>query len=321
MTEPTPHPNPPLPPLPTRDPAGHKGVFGTVLVIGGCARPGARMIGAPALAARSALRAGAGLVKILAPEPVLDGVLAMTPSATGRALPVDDSGDLIPHLAAEVFDELSEHAEAVVIGPGLGEGEGARSLTLRALGLTERPVIADADALNLLSSTLGYAQDLRAPAILTPHPGEFRRLAQALRITADPTDPATRPGAAERMAQRLGCVVVLKGAGTVVSDGLRTWVCGRGHACLGTAGTGDVLAGLIGGLAAQFVAPGARAIGGFELPRPKLKPLDLFDAARLGVEAHAIAGERWSESRGADAGLLAQELADELPAVLTALRG
>lgn len=309
-----------LPPLPPRDPTGHKGTFGTAAVVGGCAMEGSRMFGAPALAAHAALRSGCGLAKIIAPEPVLDRAISLTPSATGRALPVDDNRDLVPHLAAEMFDESAADADVIVVGPGLGPGEGARSVVLRAMGQTETPVVVDADGLNLLAGVPDYAGDLRAQSVMTPHPGEFRRLAEPLKIGHDPTDRASRPAAAERMAQRLGCVVVLKGAGTVVSDGLRTWVCGRGHACLGTAGTGDVLAGLIGGLIAQFVAPGPRAAGPIELPKPAQKPLDLFDAARLAVEAHAIAGEQWAEARGADAGMLADELADMLPGVLASMR-
>jgi NAD(P)H-hydrate epimerase len=278
------------------------------------------MVGAPALVARAALRAGAGLAKVLAPEPVLDTVLSLIPSATGRALPVDERGDIVPHLAAEIFDDAADQADALVVGPGLGRGDGARALVHRVMGQPDRPVIADADALTLLAATPDFALDLRAPAVLTPHPGEFARLAAALRIDADPVNPDARPAAAERLAQRLGCVVVLKGAGTVVTDGLRTWVCERGHACLATAGTGDVLAGLIAGLIAQFVPSGPRAIGSVTLAHPPGRPLDLFDAARLGVQAHALAGEQWASSGRADAGLLAEELADGLSAVLTLMR-
>jgi NAD(P)H-hydrate repair Nnr-like enzyme with NAD(P)H-hydrate dehydratase domain len=100
---------------------------------------------------------------------------------------------------------------------------------------------------------------------------------------------------------------VLKGAGTVVSDGIKTWTCKHGHPCLGTAGTGDVLSGLLGGLIAQFAAD-------------ENGPLSLYDAARIAVQAHAIAGEQWARDRGAAAGLLAAELADELPRVLEGMR-
>jgi ADP-dependent NAD(P)H-hydrate dehydratase len=311
----------PLPPLPARDPEGHKGTFGTVCVVGGCALRESRMFGAPALAARAALRAGAGLAKFTVPSPVLDSAVALTPSATARGLPTDDDGRLIAHEAAEVFDTAASDADAIVIGPGFGPSHaGAASLTIRALAHAECPVVADADALNALAETPDFWLDLRAAAVFTPHPGEFRRLAEPLRLRGDPTDQSDRPALAAAMAQRLGVILVLKGAHTVVSDGLRTWVCERGHPCLATAGTGDVLAGLIGGLAAQFVAPGPRSVGGVELPRPAKKPLDLYDATRLGVQAHAIAGEAWARDHDATGGLLAEELADALPGVLESLR-
>lgn len=312
---------PPLPALPTRDPTGHKGTFGTVAVVGGCALADTRMFGAPALSARAALRAGAGLAKLVVPEPLLDACVARTPSATARGLPTHADGALIAHKAAEVFDDAVATADALVIGPGLGPPHtGATTLTLRALGQSDVPVIADADALNALAATPDFQPDLRASAVFTPHPGEFRRLAETLRITGDPTDPAHRPAAAEAMALRLGVIIVLKGHNTVVSDGLRTWICERGHACLATAGTGDVLAGLIGGLTAQFVAPGPRTIGSVELPKPPGKALNLFDAARLAVQAHAIAGETWAVEQSASGGMLAAELADLLPSVLEELR-
>ena len=310
-----------FPVLPPRDRTGHKGTFGTMCVVGGCGMPGSRMFGAPALAARAGLRAGCGLARLLVPEPTVDAAISLVESATAIGLAVDADGALVPHECAEVFDSAIEHADSVVIGPGLGPaGAGVCGLVLRALGQEQVPVVVDADGLNALASVPGFQLEIRASAVLTPHPGEFQRLAGALNIAADGTDSKARPGAAEAMARRLGCVVVLKGAGTVVSDGLRTWVCGRGHPCLGTAGTGDVLAGLIGGLIAQYVATGPRAIGSVELPRPAGKPLDLFDAARLGVEAHAIAGELWADQNKADGGMLAGELADLLPVVLQGFR-
>ena len=106
----------------------------------------------------------------------------------------------------------------------------------------------------------------------------------------------------------------------MVSDGLRAWVCTRGSPALATGGTGDVLSGVLGGLIAQYVAPGPAAIGGVTMPRPPERPLDLYDAARVAVEAHAIAGERWGTAHGASAGLLASELADGVPGVLEGMR-
>lgn len=314
------------PRLPGRDARGHKGTFGTVVVVGGCASGAARMVGAPALTALGALRAGAGLVRLLCPEPVLQQAMSIAPSATGRALPVDEGGEVVAHDGAEALDEAVESATVLAIGPGLGEGRGSQALALRAVQQEAAPVVVDADALNCLARVPELTRDFRAPAVLTPHPGEFRRLAEPLRIRDDPTEEKQRPGAAEALAQRLGCIVVLKGAGTVVSDGHRTWVCPRGHPSMATAGTGDVLTGVIAGLAAQFVRPvdplmaklperARAALGG------QPAGLDLFDAARAGVLAHALAGERWAETRGASAGLLASELADLIPACVETLRG
>lgn len=299
-----------LPLLPPRPATGHKGTFGTVLIVGGCALNDHRMIGAPALAALGALRAGAGLAKLAMPAPVLDAGLAACPSATGRGFPVDAAGQLIPHTAAEVFDEMASEASSLVIGPGLGPGDGPAALALRAAQHEDAPVVIDADALNALAGVPQLSRDFRAAAILTPHPGEFRRLAQALGITHDPVHEQSRPLAAAALAQRMGCVVVLKGAGTVVSDGLKTWVCRRGHSCLATAGTGDVLSGVLGGLLAAFAQrPSAGRLG-----------LSLYDIARLGVTAHAAAGEAWALRSGAQAGMLAAELADLIPGALETMR-
>ena len=319
----------PEPQLPARDPRGHKGVFGTVAVVGGCVSGGTQMTGAPALAAIGALRAGAGLAKLVCPDPVLAGALTIAPSATGLVLPTDTNGAIVAHEAAALLDTVLAACDALAIGPGLGgdpEGrQGVQAVVLRAVQQETVPVVVDADALNALARVPELTRDFRAPAVLTPHPGEFRRLAAVLRITSDPTDPAQRPAAAAALAQRLGCVAVLKGAGTVVSDGQRTWVCVRGHACLGTAGTGDVLTGVIAGIIAQFVGPIDPAMASLpEATRRALghrePALDLFDAARAGVLAHALAGERWAERHHASAGLLAVELAELIPACVESLR-
>lgn len=165
----------PLPPLPRRDPSGHKGTFGTVAVVGGCAQPGVRMIGAPALSALAALRAGAGLARLVMPTPVLEAGLTITPSATGRPLPTDLTGAVVAHEAAAVIDELARTCDCIAIGPGLGLGEGARAAALRAVQQEEVPVVVDADAINNLAEVPELVRDLRAAAVLTPHPGEFRR--------------------------------------------------------------------------------------------------------------------------------------------------
>lgn len=263
-----------VPKIASRARDGHKGTFGTVVVIGGCCAGAVRMLGAPALAAAGALRAGCGLVKMMVPGPMVVPALSLTPSATGIALPVNGAGELVGHEAVALFDDVVKSADAVVIGCGLGgyseshgdmvHGAGVQALVLRALQQTRVPVVVDADALNVMSQIADLSRDLRASCILMPHVGEFRRLAASLNIESNLDASvqsaaalvASRIAACEALAQRLGCIVALKGAGTVVSNGHDSWVCGRGHSCMGTGGTGDVLAGLLGGLVAQWKAGG-----------------------------------------------------------------
>lgn len=332
----------PLPKLPRRSDTGHKGTFGTVLVIGGCAATPHRMIGAPALAARAAFRAGAGLVKIAAPAPIMDAVLTICPSATGFALPVSPQGELIAHESAAVLDHAMQSADAIVVGPGLGTSSSVQALTLRCMQQQRAPVVVDADSLNALAHIPELVRDIRAGCILTPHPGEFKRLADALNITHDAQHPASRPQAAAALAQRLGCICVLKGAGTIVSNGLDTWECPRVNSILATAGTGDVLSGLLGALLAQRPAsteakPSEPDIDLIALAAARLgkpvpehlkraasqpetsQPLSLFDLARIAVDAHAYAGEYRAQTV-APAGMLASELADTLADVLVQYR-
>jgi NAD(P)H-hydrate epimerase len=295
---------PPLPALPPRDPTGHKGTFGCVCVVGGHAAAPDVMLGSVVLASLGALRAGAALCIAAAPAPLVPAILSANPSATGLPLPVDGDGRLVPHAVAEAIDLHAARANAFVLGPGLGTGFAESQVTVRMLSSDDgRPVVVDADAINNLAAVPRFDADLRAPMVLTPHPGEYRRIAAALRIDLDPTDPVARPAAAERLAQRLGCVVALKGHGTVVSDGHRTWTCAHGNDVLAVGGSGDVLAGVIAGLLAQH----GRALG-------------LFDCTRLAVEAHARAGEAWAARAGGTAGMLASELAAEVPVALAAMR-
>jgi len=299
----------PLPPLPQRSADGHKGTFGTVLVVGGCVAGETRMVGAPALAAAaaiSAFRSGAGLVKVFAPAPILDVVLSIAPSATGLSFAVDAAG--LPQLpdVVESFDKASARSDACVIGPGLGT-LGIAPLVLRAVQQDAAPMVIDADALNVLADIPDLWRDFRAASVLTPHPGEFRRLAARFKIAHDPTDAQHRPHAAASLAQRMGCIVVLKGARTVVSDGHKTWTSSTSNPALATAGTGDVLSGLLGGLLAQH----ARS------PKPDLA---IYDIARIAVEAHARAAAAWTHTHSATGGMLALELASHLPAALESLR-
>ena len=301
-----------LPSLPRRPEDGHKGTFGTVAIVGGCAgmhrddefEP--TMLGAPALGAMGAIRAGCGLVKIAAPSPIIEQVLTLAPFATGYGLETDHARSINASHSAPVLDELTRSCSVIVAGMGMGGAHCVAQIIVRLLNQEMVPVVIDADGLNALSTLPEFDREIRAIAVLTPHPGEARRLMQSLSIDGDPAgDESQRVDACARIAQRLGCVVVLKGKGTVVSDGHRVWVCERGSPALAAGGTGDVLAGVIGSIIAQTRSD---------------QSVDLLHAAAIGVQAHAIAGERWAESHDGDGGLMANELSEQLPGVISSLR-
>ncbi len=296
-----------LPKLPRRPEDGHKGTFGTVGIIGGSAGRhrdedfAATMIGAPALAAMGAIRSGCGLVKIMTPMPIVEAVLTLAPFATGFGVEVDADRAMIASSAAPIIDELVRTSDAIVVGPGMGTGHGVGQIVVRLVGQEEVPIVVDADGLNALAAMPDFGRDVRANLVLTPHPGEAKRLMDNLSITGEPAGSASdRIEACIGLAQRIGCVVVLKGSGTVVSDGHRVWVCDRGCSAMGVGGTGDVLSGVIGGLIAQGIG--------------------LFMSCAIGVQAHAIAGERWVEHHHSSSGMIANELADELVGVLETMR-
>jgi len=282
---------------------------------------GIHMVGGPALASIAALRTGAGLCRLAMPEPVLDAALTIAPEATGLALAVDAHGELIGHLCAAAIDEIVAGVQCLAIGPGLGVGEGQRAAALRAVGQSACPVIVDADAINALSEVPALGQDFHASAVLTPHVGEFRRLAPAVGVQTDPEEDSK--AATAELAQRLGCVVVLKSAQTTVSDGMTTWVHDRPNPALATAGSGDVLCGIVASLVAQHfrahMGMSERAAGG--VSSEMQGGLSLFDCARIGVAIHAEAGARWvNRHGGVSGGLLAGDLTKELPEVVESFR-
>jgi len=208
--------------------------------------------------------------------------------------------------------------KCLAVGPGLGAGEAQQQIVIRLIAQDQVPLVLDADGLNALAATTDFQGDFRAQAILTPHPGEFARLARALNIDRDPTDPSERPAAADELAQRLGCVVVLKGRQTVVANGIDTWTNSTGNVALATAGTGDVLTGAIAGLVAQFFKPHL-GLGGAQVTPEQQGGLSLYDCARLGVSMHGLAADRWAAEHG-HAGLLVTDLLDMLPDTLDELR-
>lgn len=279
--------------LPVRGQAGHKGSFGTVCVVGGCCRGSVRYVGAPALAALGALRSGCGLCRVLAPGPVIQSVLRIASSATGVALEIGRDGGVRSAAAVKAVVEAAGVSHVLVVGPGLGAGPGVEAIVKRVWRGVGVPLLLDADGLNALAA-MGKVVRAGGPAIITPHPGEARRLMKAVGITGDPTDERARARIAAELAARLGCVVVLKGAGTVVSDGARVYRNSSGGPWLATGGTGDVLSGVIGGLIAQHGAE------------------DLFKLACIGVLVHGRAGDAWAREKRATGGMLAVELAERV---------
>ena len=252
------------PPLSARPADGNKGTFGRVLVVGGS--PG--MIGAPALAGRAALRLGSGLVEVAVPEAVLANVLAITPELIGVGL----TGGVPRSLMA-----AAEKADVIAIGPGLGQSRTAAERVQRLLELP-KPAVVDADALNLIAQGEQWPEWFKAAAVLTPHPGEMKRLAKLIGRDTVPSDEAGRIDIATATATAFGQVVVLKGLGTVVTDGTRVYVNPTGDSSLAKAGTGDVLTGMTASLLGQG--------------------MDRFDAACCAVYLHGRAGEIAGERLG-----------------------
>ena len=280
--------------MPARPEDANKGTFGKVLVVGGCSR----YRGAPALAATAAYRAGAGLVTIACPEPVIPSIAPAAAEATWLPQEAAEDGGLAGEAAVALRREWAGF-DAGVVGPGLGHTGETQALVWALLpdageDLAGRVVI-DADALNVLATLEDGAARTPAGAVLTPHPGEMARLLGS--SVADVQ--ANRVGAAREAAARYGCTVVLKGAHTAVADAEgRARISPFANPLLATAGSGDVLAGMI----AAYLGQG----------------LGAFEAASLGVYLHAAVGEALRTEYG-DGGLLAGEIASRLPKVVREL--
>lgn len=284
--------NAPLPALPPRPADAHKASVGRVLIVGGSRG----MAGAPALCARAALRAGAGLVTIGVPDAIADVVAGFLPEAMVLPLPCDDEGAL-DSSADEAVLPFLERVDALVVGPGLGRSPRTEEAILALLRKAELPVVLDADGLYALRGRVDDLASRKAVTVLTPHKGE----ATALIGASDVTVVSNRESRARQLASLSHGICVLKGPGTLVHDGTRSYVNTTGNALLATGGTGDVLAGVV----AAFLA-GLPATGG-----------DAFGAASLAVHVHGAAADLLRERRG-DRGVLASEIADALPEAIRA---
>ena len=227
------------------------------------------MIGAPVLAGTTALRMGAGLVQIAVPRPILHAALTITPELIGLGLGRSRAN-------AELLD-AADKADAIILGPGLGRSADARARVMQLVRLA-RPMVIDADALNVLSEQKRWPRSFQATAVLTPHPGEMKRLGKLIGREQVPDDDGGRIDLAVEASRAFGQVLLLKGHRTVVTDGRRVYLNTTGDSSLSKAGTGDVLCGVIGCLIAQATDP--------------------FDAAVVGAFLHGRAGELAGQQLG-----------------------
>ncbi|MDW8107831.1 MAG: NAD(P)H-hydrate dehydratase [Armatimonadota bacterium] len=244
--------------LPQHPPDAHKGHRGHVLVVGGSLG----MAGAPALAAISALRVGAGLATVATPARIQPQVASFYPEVMTFALPDDDTGALTT-AGVQWLAERLPRFDALALGPGLGQHETVGKAVLELLtawSALERPLVVDADGLNWLAR-LGTDTPLPKQTILTPHPGEAARLLQldTHQIQAD------RYSSAELIRDRYRALCVLKGAYTIVADENGLWLAPFAEPSLATGGSGDVLTGAIAGLLAQRLPPLHAALAGVYL--------------------------------------------------------
>lgn len=254
----------------------HKGQCGHVLVIGGAAGMG----GAARLCAEAALRSGAGLVSAYCQQASVTAIIGARPEIMAHGF--------IEHPESVQLSPLVQKATVLAIGPGLSQAPWVKSL-LEALLNTHKPVVLDADALNVLAT-----HPMEVPqAVLTPHPGEAARLLGQTVTTVE----ADRMASVKAIQQKYkAAAVVLKGANSVVTDGHHFSVIAEGNPAMATGGMGDVLTGIIAALLAQG--------------------LSAFDAARLGASLHAWAGDRAADDIGSR-GLVASDLFRYLPRGLT----
>lgn len=267
--------------LPDRNPWGHKGNFGKLLLL--CGSRG--YTGAAFFAAMGALRAGAGLVFLGVPESIYgieavklnEPVIFPLPDAGGRL-----SADAVP----EILTRLPQ-MDAVLVGPGLGQSEGTLAVVRAVLEKAECPVVVDADGINVLSAHRDLLRGRKSPTILTPHDGEFARLGGVI--------GEDRMSAAAALAEELGCVALLKGHETCITDGTDGYLNPTGNPGMAVGGSGDVLAGVITALLGAGLPP--------------------LEAAACGAWLHGAAGDRCAAELG-QYGMLPTDMLSALPRLM-----
>lgn len=282
-----------IPKLTARPADSHKGLFGRVLVVGGSVG----FSGAVAMTARSALRSGAGLVRVAVPKSILPIVASLDPCYTTAALAEDARGQIDARAAADVLS-LAKENDVTAFGPGAGTRQGVYITLSLLLRQNELKLVIDADGLNVLAANGeagGWPAVKKAQVVLTPHPGEMQRLWKS--VFREPM-PEDREKAASTFAEKTNAVLVLKGHQTVVTDGQRLYVNTTGNPGMATGGSGDVLTGVIAALVGQRMG--------------------LFDAAVLGAYVHGMAGDLSAEKFG-QVGMIATDIIDMLPAAFLIL--
>jgi len=267
--------------LPVRDINAHKGDMGKLLLI--CGSRG--YTGAAALSALAALRSGAGLVYLGVPESIYE--IEATRLYEPVVFPLPDYNGMLSQDSVKTVSSYYSKVDVVLIGPGLGISENTEQVVLHVLKNFTGPVVLDADGITLIKSHKNVLRDRKGPTILTPHEGEFCRFTEE--IIED------RQKSAEKLAEALGCIVVLKGHGTVITDGISGFVNKTGNPGMAVGGCGDVLAGMITALIGQGIPP--------------------LDAAACGVWLHGKAGDICAKRLG-QYGMLPTDMIEILPRLM-----
>jgi NAD(P)H-hydrate epimerase len=280
-----------VPKLEPRASEAHKGNFGKVCIIAGSLG----MSGAAALAGRSALRAGAGLVRVAIPKSILTIVASIEPSFTTIPLPEDTKGKISAKAIITILEIVNEN-DVLAIGPGLGTSRDIRSILEILIEQKDLKLVIDADGLNNLAAIKNWPEKLKTKPIFTPHPGEMKRLWSGL--FREPL-PKERLEQAVQFAQKTNSLIVLKGAGTIVTDSEKYYINTTGNPGMATAGSGDVLTGVITALLGQGMSN--------------------FDAAVLGVCVHGLAGDIAAENLG-QIGMITTDIIDNLPYAFKKIR-
>ena len=277
--------------LPRRPPDAHKGDCGRVVILAGSMG----FTGAAVLSAQGALRSGAGLVQVGAPESLNDILEVKLTEAMTRPLPEVRKHRCLALRARGDIQRLVEEADCVALGPGLGTHRETVELVRRIVHDIQAPLVLDADGINAFAGAPENLKMRTAPTVVTPHPGEFARLT-GLGREAVCSDPI---GSAQTLSGEAGVIVVLKGAPTVVAVPCgRTYVNPSGNAGMASGGSGDVLTGILAALIGQG--------------------LDPESAAGLGVYLHGLAGDLCAERAG-EAGMIASDIGATLPGAVRAI--